>query len=147
MTTTQDIITLLTDQLNSAVLLLGSSAATYTVVDYTDPAYLLKMFLLNKKVDVLFTVKSAQSLTGRIHQGVPYTDRGDYEVDVWCASKTPHLNTNYKNLKDAGVAEVKRIFKAFPTYGTEKATRNDPHVKGNVQIYNSTVTVTKNTYT
>ena len=141
MTHLQDIINLLKAQI--ATLYLGASIGTKDVVDYIDPAYLQKMYLFNKKVDVLFTVKEAQGLTSRFMQYVPHQNNVEYEIDVWCASKAPQLNTAYKNLTAAALAEVQRIFKANPTYGSEKSTRHDPHTKGNIQIYNSTVTVTK----
>ena len=147
MTTRQDIITLLQAQLNPLVLLLGAVAATKAVVDYTDPAYLLKMYLLNGEVNVLFAVKRANGLTSRFLQFIPHTDKTDYDIGVWCVSKAPQLNTNYQNLRDAGVSEIQRIFKAYPAVGTEKSVRDDDHVKDNVQIYNSTVTVTHRTCT
>jgi hypothetical protein len=146
-TVRQDIIALLEAQLNPAVLLLGVAAATFEVVGYTDPAYLLKTYLLNKKVDVLFTVKRVNGLTSRFLQHVPHTGKTDFEVAVWCLSKAPQLNIDYQNLRDAAVSEVQRIFKAYPASGTEKSVRDDDHAKGNVQIYNSTVTVTHKTYT
>jgi len=147
MTTRQDIITLLKAQLNPLVLLLGTESASYEVVDHTDPAYLQKTYLFNRKVDALFTVKRANGLTSRILQQVPHTDRTDFDIGVWCASKPPALNTNYENLRDVAVSEVQRIFKAYPAYGTEKSVRDDDHNKGNIQIYSTTITVTKVTET
>ena len=142
MTTRQDIITLLAAQLNPLVLLLGSDTASYTVVDYTDPAYLLKMYLLNGKVDVLFTVKRANGLSSRFLQFIAHTEKTDFDIGVWCASKAPQLNTDYTNLRDYAVKEVGRIIKANPAYASEKAVRDDDHTKGNVQVFNTTVTVT-----
>jgi hypothetical protein len=146
-TVRQDIIALLEAQLDSGVLLLGSGVASYMVVGYTDPAYLLKTYLLNKKVDVLFTVKRVNGLASRFLQHVPHTDKTDFDVAVWCASKMQQLNTDYENLRDAAVSEVQRIFKAYPASGSEKSVRDDDHTKCNVQIYNSTVTVTHKTFT
>jgi hypothetical protein len=146
MTTRQDIITLLKAQLNPLVLLLGTEDATYEVVDHTDPVYLQKTYLFNRKVDVLFTVKRANGLTSRILQQVPHIDKTDFEISVWCTSKAPAVNTDYENLRDASVAEVQRIFKAYPAYGVEKSVRDDDHTKGNIQIYNTTITVTNKRY-
>ena len=147
-TTRQDIITLLTAQLNPLVLLLGATAASYAVVDYTSPVYFLENYLQNKKVTVLFTVKRANGLKSRFLQQIPHTDKTDFEVGVWCVSKElKNQNTDYNNLRDAAVSEVQRIFKAYPAYGVEKAVRDDDHMKGNLQIYNTTVTVTHKEYT
>jgi len=147
LTTRQNLITLLKTQLNSAVLLLGTNVAAFDVVDYTSPAYFLGVYLQNKKVDVLFTVKRANGLTSRFLQQIPHTDKTDFEVGVWCVSKAPQLNTDYNNLRDAAVLEVQRVFKAFPAYGSEKSVRDDDHVKGNMQIYNTIIVVTHKEYT
>jgi hypothetical protein len=146
-TVRQGIIALLEAQLNPAVLLLGDDVAPFDVVDYTSPACFLKTYLENRKVQVLFTVKRANGLTSRFLQQIPHTDKTDFEVAVWCLSKAPQLNTDYMNLRDAAVLEVQRIFKAYPASGSEKSVRDDDHAKGNVQIYNSTVTVTHKTFT
>ena len=144
MPTRQDIITLLKAQLNSAVLLLGDSVAAFDVIDYTSPSYFLETYLQNKKVSVLFTVKRASGLTSRFLQQVPHTEKTELEVGVWCVSKElKNQNTDFNNLRDAAVQEVQRIFKAYPAYGTEKSVRDDDHMKGNLQIYNSIITVTK----
>lgn len=147
MTTRQDIIALLKEQLNPLAILLETEKASFDVVDYTSPAYFVKAYLENRKVALLFTVKRANSLTSRVLQQVPHTDRTDFDIGVWCASKPPALNTNYENLRDVAVSEVQRIFKAYPAYGTEKSVRDDDHNKGNIQIYSTTITVTKVTET
>lgn len=141
--TRQDLIALLEAQLNPTVLLLGTTVAAFDVVDYTSPSYFLETYLQNKKVNVLFTVKRANGLKSRFLQQIPHTDKTDFEVGVWCVSKElKSQNTDYNNLRDAGVSEVQRIFKAYSASGTEKSVRDDDHMKGNLQIYNSTVTVT-----
>lgn len=148
MSTRQNIITLLKAQLNPAVLLLGANVAAFDVIDCTSPAYFLENYLQNKKVSVLFTVKRANGLTSRFLQQIPHTDKTDFEVAVWCISKElKNQNTDYNNLRDAAVSEVQRIFKAYPAYGTEKSVRDDDHMKGNFQVYNSTVTVMHKNYT
>ena len=143
MSTRQDLITLLKAQLNPAVLLLGDNVAAFDVVDYTSPSFFLETYLQNKKVAVLFTVKRANGLTSRFLQQVPHTQKDDFEVGVWSTSKAPQLNTDYMNLRDAAVQELQRLFKAYPASGTEKSVRDDDHMKGNLQIYNSIFTVTK----
>jgi hypothetical protein len=140
--TRQDIITLLKAQLNPAVLLLGDDVASFDVVDYTSPAYFLKAYLENRKVQVLFTLKRANGLTSRFLQHVPHKSKVGFIIGVWCASKAPQQNTNYQNLRDVAVSEVERVFKAFPAYGSETSVRDDDHTKGNIQIYNTEIVVT-----
>jgi hypothetical protein len=147
MTSRQDIIGLLKDHLNGAVLLSDGQQATFDVIDYVNPAYFLEKYLQVNKVGVLFTVRRARGLSSRFLQQVPHANITDFEVGVWCLSKEPPMFGAYSALRDAGVCEVQRIFKSYPSYGSEQSLRDDDHPKGSFWIFNSTITVTKKTNT
>jgi hypothetical protein len=147
MTTRQDIIGLLEDHLNGVVLFLDGQQATFEVIDYANPAYFIEKYLQVNKVDILFTVRRARGISGRFLQQIPHSDRTDFEVGVWCLSKEPTMFSAYSALRDAGVCEVQRIFKSYPSYGSDQSLRDDDHPKGSFWIFNSNITVTKKTNT
>ena len=142
MVTHQDIIDLLVAQLSAAALLYGAAQAPYAVVAYSSPDRLLKYYLLNGRVQVLFTVKRAIGMASRVLQKVARRNQVDFEVGVWCACKHPELEAAFQVLRDSAILEVQRIFRAYPAYGTEKALKDDDHAKGDIWVLNSILTVT-----
>jgi hypothetical protein len=142
MTVRQDLITLLKAQLSQAALQLGTADANFTVIEFVDPVFFQEKYLFNRQKDVLFTVKTAQSLGGRSIQTVNHKVESDFEIGVWCASREPDLYTAFIDLRDAAVEEVKRVITAYPTYGKYKTDRCDDHRHKNYQIFNSVCVVT-----
>lgn len=152
MTTRQDLITLLNDELDAETLILPPEEpeetpqpAKYEVTDYTSPPEIEKYCLLNH-IDVLFTVARRVAQTSRIIQQVPHTEKTDWEIGVWCIFKENRKKPAYRRLRDAAVAEVQRIFRSNPDYGTEKASQDDDYTRAACTVYNSTVTLVKKTY-
>ena len=144
----QDIITLLTGNLNGSILLLGDIEAKFTVVPWETPLQLLKKNLLkpNNNFDIVFSVKRSTGAFSRFIQYVAHTYLAKFEVDVWLTESYPYSNSvDYNTLREVAVAEVQRIFTANPAVGSLSETREDDHMLGTVKIYNSTVTVTKKT--
>lgn len=139
-------VALLQAGLNSAALTLHGRAARYAVVAWYPAANMLKDYLQNRKVDVLFSVKRAIGTSSRILQKRAHTDRTDYEIGVWLIDSPSYTRGDKDVLRDAALAEVSRIFKANPEFGTEKAVKEDDHAKGNVWVLNSIVTVTIKVY-
>lgn len=142
-------VTLLQNQLNPLVLTLHGRAARYAVVDWYLPVYMQKDHLQNGKADVLFSVKNTASTASRnlSTYRVPHTDRTQLEIVVWLIDSPSYTRGEKDTLRDAAVAEVQRILKANPAYGTEKSTRNDDHARGNLWVICTVVTVSKITET
>jgi hypothetical protein len=61
----RDIISLLIDELDESVLLLNGKQATFSVVEFTNPASLLERHLQVNQVGILFTVRQARVLSSR----------------------------------------------------------------------------------
>jgi hypothetical protein len=145
MTDETTIINLLDTLLNPEALLLGTDPAKYGVEEHEPPLTLQKKYLTNGVYDLLFTVECEHVTSKRVLQNVPHTLEGHYNVNVWLADK---YNTNpqvYNALRNAAVAEIQRIFKANPEYGTTVDTKKDDHFVGTVKIYNTTVHVKNET--
>jgi hypothetical protein len=141
-----EIVELLEEELDADALTLNSRAARYAVTAWYNPALMLKDYLQNRKVDVLFSVKRAIGVSSRILQQVAHTDRIDYEVGIWLIDAPGFPRSDKDVLRDAALAEVSRIFKANPEFGTEKAVKEDDHAKGHIWVLNSIVTVTNKQY-
>lgn len=142
-----EVTALLTAHLNPAALLLGDATANYTVVAWETPLEILKKNLLNKTYNLVFSVKPTDGVFKRFLQLIPHTYKHKIDVDVWLTENYPYSATaDYMALRNAAVAEIQRIFLAYPTYGDLTSTRRDDHLLGTVKVYNSTVTVTKQTY-
>lgn len=149
MTTRQDLITLLTEELDAETLILTTDEtpqpAKYEVTDYTSAPEIEKYIILNH-IDVLFTVYRRQSFASRFLQQIPHAEKTDWEIAVWCIAKDATKKPAIRTLRDIAVAEVQRVFKENPTYGSEKTTRDDDYTRNAYTVYNTTVTVTKKTY-
>jgi len=138
-----EIVELLQAELDADALTLHGRAARYAVTSWYNPALMLRDYLQNRKVDVLFSVKWAIGMSSRVLQKVAHTDQNDYEIGVWLIDSPNPTRGAMDVLRDAAIAEVKRIVRENPAYGTEKALKCDDHAKGNVWVLNSIVTVTK----
>ena len=141
-----EIVELLEGELDSDALTLNSRAARYAVTAWYNPALMLKDYLQNRKVDVLFSVKLSIGQSSRVLQNVPHIDRADFDVGVWLIDSPGFARGGKDVLRDAAVGEVKRVFRENPEYGTEKALKCDDHAKGNVWVLNSIITVTSKSY-
>lgn len=146
MTVKQDIAVLLKGSINGAALTLRGKLARWDAVVWYQPGNMQKDYLQNRKMDVLFSVKRSNSVASRVLQNVPHTDKVDYEIAIWLIDSPSYTRGEKDVLRDAALAEVSRIFKANPDYGTKKALRDDDHVKGNVWVLNSILTVSNEQY-
>jgi hypothetical protein len=125
--------------------------AKFNVITAKPPWILLRDFLINKKYDVVFTVKRSRVTPKRRFQSSPLRYDGEYEVAVWCIDKG---NVEGDVLRDKAFDEVLRVLKENPSELVAgdlseqyvSATREDDHSLGGTQIYNSILTVFKKTY-
>ena len=147
-TTRQNLKTLLTEELDPDKLMLGTVKATFEVTDYISNTEAEKYTLL-KQLGVLFTVKQGQGTASRFLQGIAHTDKTDWEIGVWCvySPQSETVKEQYRNLRDAAVQEIRRIFTANPAYGSEKNHRCDDRIRGTTTTLNSTLIFTKKTQT
>lgn len=144
-----DTVTFLTSTLNPAALLLGEEAARYVVVSYESPLQLIKKYLVNcnKQYDLVFSVRRNGGGFSRVLQGVSHTFRTRLDVDVWVVEQPPYSSTAaYVALREAALAEIKRVFTAYPSYGFLSDAKDDDHYLGATKVYNSTFVVTKKSY-
>lgn len=149
MTTTERtaITELLTNGLDQTELQLGEEDAEFEVTAYTSPVEIEKYCILNR-IDVLFTVRRGQCTAGRYLQDVPHREITDYTVGVWCIYTDGSKTADYQTLRDSAVAEVQRLLKENPTVAREKNLQgDDDHRHGAVHVLNTSITVTKKTYT
>lgn len=149
MTSASDLVTLLTAELDSDALQLGEDPAKYAVVEFNMAlAALLDKYLLkcnspaDTRVDVLFTVREAKATASRYLQQVPHTDKIDFEVGVWLTVLKRDTVGEFAGLRDDAVAEVKRVFNENPDVANYRGLRVDDHVRGQLYILNSIITVT-----
>lgn len=153
MTTRQDLITLLNDELDAETLVFPPDEpeetpqpAKYEVTDYTSAPEIEKYCILNH-IDVLFTVRRITATKSRFLQNVPHTDTADYTVAVWCIFTDGARKADYQLLRDNAVAEVQHIFRENPDVARVKNLQgDDDHRHGAVYILNTNLTVTKKTY-
>jgi hypothetical protein len=148
MSTQQTLITLLTNQLSAANIVYKSSPASTAIIPYMAPSVFIPLYLQNQKKQVLITVRPTQGVNSRYLQQVSHTQKDDYELGVWCLSKTPDLNSDFQEMRDSAVAELKRVITANPETASLKGIRNDDHlIGGNQQIYNTSIIITNKNYT
>ena len=145
--TVSTIITLLTSGVAQSALKVGAANANFKIKQYTSPIEIEKYCLLNN-VDALFTVRRITGAKSRYLQNIPYTDKTDYTISVWCITADSTKLDDYHTLREAAVTEVQRVIKTNSNVICEKNMQgDDDHRHGAVHVLHTSITVTKKTYT
>jgi len=121
------------------------STATFRVMEWFNPAHMIKWLLENKTFNIIISVKRAGSTTSRTYNGTPLSDLVVFQIEVWL-NDAPAFNITdgralRSEIRDQFVEAIQSLFKQYPVFGTEKSTKNADFTKHNQFVLNTIITV------